>query len=66
MPADWKCARVSAIYKHDSKLDLTNDWPISVLPVVAKIFERIVFDQTFAFLNKNNLLSDMQSGQRVH
>ena len=38
--------------------------PISVLPAVAKIFEKIVFDQTFAFLNKNNLLSDMQSGFR--
>ena len=64
MPADWKCARVSAIYKHHSKLDLNNYRPISVLPVVAKIFEKIVFDQTFAFLNKNNLLSDMQSGFR--
>ena len=34
IPADWKCARVSAIYKHDSKLDLNNYRPISVLPVV--------------------------------
>ena len=41
MPADWKCARVSAIYKHDSKLDLNNYRPISVLPVVAKVFERL-------------------------
>ena len=64
IPADWKCARVSAIYKHDSKQDLNNYRPISVLPVVAKIFEKIVFDQSFAFLNKNNLLSDMQSGFR--
>ena len=54
MPADWKCARVSAIYKHDSKLDLSNYRPISVLPVVAKIFEKIVFDQTFALLNTAN------------
>ena len=27
IPADWKCARVSAIYKHDSKLDLNNYRP---------------------------------------
>ena len=61
IPADWKCARVSAIYKHDSKLDLNNYGPISVLPVV---FEKVVFDQAYAFLNKNNLLSDIQSGFR--
>ena len=24
IPVDWNCARVSAIYKHDSKLDLNN------------------------------------------
>ena len=64
IPADWKCARVSAIYKHDSKLDLNNYRPISVLPVVSKIFEKVVFDQAYAFLNKNNLLSDIQSGFR--
>ena len=61
IPVDWKCARVSAIYKHDSKLDLNNYRPISVLPVVSKIFEKVVFDQAYAFLNKNNLLSDTQS-----
>ena len=32
IPADSKCARVSAINKHDSKLDLNNYRPISVLP----------------------------------
>ena len=61
IPADWKCARVSAIYKHDSKLDLNNNRPISV---VSKFFEKVVFDQAYAFLNKNNLLSDIQSGFR--
>ena len=44
IPADWKCARVLAIYKHDSKLDLNNYRHISVLPVVAKFFEKVVFD----------------------
>ena len=60
IPADWKCARVSAIYKHDSKLDLNNYRPIKV----SKMFEKVVFDQAYAFLNKNNLLSDIQSGFR--
>ena len=49
MPADWKCAKVSAIYKHDAKLNLKNYRPTSVLTLVAKTFEKIVFDQAFAF-----------------
>ena len=32
--------------------------------MVAKVFERVVYDQTFAFLNENNLLSCHQSGFR--
>ena len=59
----WQSIR-NIVYKHDSKLDLNNYRPISVLPVVAKIFKKVVFDQTYAFLNINNLLSDMQSGFR--
>ena len=62
--ADWKSARVSAIYKNDSKLDLNNYRPISVLPVIAKVFEKVVFDQTYNFLNDNDLLSKEQSGFR--
>ena len=64
IPADWKSARVSAIYKNDSKLDLNNYRPISVLPVIAKVFEKVVFDQTYNFLNDNDLLSKEQSGFR--
>ena len=55
LPADWKCARVSAIHKHDSKLDVNHYRLISVIPVVAKFFGKVFFDQTYAFLNANNL-----------
>ena len=64
IPADWKSARISAIHKNDSKLDLNNYRPISVLPVIAKVFEKVVFDQTYNFLNNNDLLSKEQSGFR--
>jgi hypothetical protein len=64
IPADWKSARVSAIHKNDSKLDLNNYRPISVLPVIANVFEKVVFDQIYNFLNNNDLLSKEQSGFR--
>ena len=42
----------------------SNYRPISLLPICGEIFEKIVFDQVYAFLNVNNLLSEKQSGFR--
>ncbi len=55
---------ITAIYKNDSKLDLNSYIPISVLPDIAKAFEKVVFDQTYNFLNDNDHLSKEQSGFR--
>ena len=43
-------------------LDKTNDRPISILPTVSKIFERILFNQRQSFLNK--ILSPLLCGFR--
>ena len=64
VPHDWKRARVTPIHKEDCKMDPNNYRPISVLSVVAKLFEKVIFDQTYEFLCNNNLLSDAQSGFR--
>ena len=37
---------------------------ISVIPAVTKMFEKIIFDQLYACLNDNNLLSHCLSGFR--
>ena len=44
-PNNWKLARVSPIIKKGAKNDSNNYRPISVIPVVAKIFEKIMFGQ---------------------
>ena len=49
-PEDWKSSK-----------DFNNYRPISIIPVIAKVFERVVYDQIFAFLNENKLLSPYQS-----
>jgi sarcosine oxidase/L-pipecolate oxidase len=36
--------------------------PISILPIISKIFERSVFNQLYEFLNANNLLYKYQFG----
>ena len=64
IPDDWKRARVSAIYKKGSKLETGNYRPISVLPIVSKIIEKIVHCQLYQHLNDNDLLCNAQSGFR--
>ena len=44
--------------------DPNNYRPISIIPTVAKIFEKIVYDQLCEYLNDNNLLTHCQSGFR--
>ena len=64
-PDEWQSARVTALYKNFGKRsDPTNYRPISVIPVVAKVFERMIYDQLYHYLTKNNFLSSQQSGFR--
>ena len=64
-PDEWKSARVNPLYKNSGKRnDPTNYRPISVIPVVAKIFERVVYDQLYHYLTENCILSRYQSGFR--
>ena len=43
-PDHWKCARVTPSFKQREASDLNNYRPISVISVIAKVFERIVYD----------------------
>ena len=42
-PTDWKCSKVIPLFKKEERRDLNNYLPISIIPVVAKVFERIIF-----------------------
>ena len=63
-PEEWKCSKVVPVFKQGDRTDLDNYRPISIIPVVAKVFERIIYDQLYAFLMDNNILSSYQSGFR--
>ena len=47
----WKCARVTPLFKQGEASDLINYRPISVISVITKVFERIVYDQLYKFLS---------------
>ena len=44
--------------------DKSNYRPISVLPVVSRLFEKLVFDQFYSYFNENKLIFSDQSGFR--
>ncbi len=43
---------------------MVNYRPMSVISVVAKIFEKLIFEQLYEHLNNNNLIAASQSGFR--
>ncbi len=63
-PDSWKNAKVTPLFKDGDCSKPENYRPISVLPVLGKILERIVHNQLYAFLSDHNLLHQAQSGFR--
>jgi hypothetical protein len=63
-PDEWKCSKVIPLFKNGSHSELNNYRPILIIPVVIKVFERIVYDQVLAYINNHNLTSNCQSGFR--
>ena len=63
-PMEWKAARVTPIFKKGQRTMLDNYRPISILPVVSKLMERILYDQMYDYLKKQNILSEHQFGFR--
>ena len=59
-----KIAKIIPIYKKEEPTDLSNYRPISLLPTISKIFERIIHIQLQEYLNRNNLLAEQQYGFR--
>ena len=65
-PDDCKIAKLKLLYKKEAKTKPKNYRPISLLPLLSKIIERIIHNQTQEFLDKNNILYKYQSGFRKH
>ena len=63
-PDPWKIARVSPIFIDGDKTEESNYRPISVLPVVSRLFEKLVFSQLYQYLNDNCFINSNQSGFR--
>ena len=63
-PDDWRLAKVSPVFKAGERNDPNNYRPISVLSTISRVFEKLVYEQIYNYLIKNNILDTRQSGFR--
>ena len=64
-PSSWKHAHIIPVFKcKGSSSDVKSYRPISLLPSMSKVFEKIVYNRIYEHLIFNNILTDRQSGYR--
>ena len=63
-PDTWKKGNITPVHKKESKNLIKNYRPISLLPIFGKIFEKIIYNNLYKYLQENKLLSNNQSGFR--
>ena len=59
-PDSLKTSKVISIFKSGDKTDLNNYRSISLLPVIAKVFEKLLHNEVGSFVDKHNILSTTQ------
>ena len=63
-PTELKLANVIPLYKSDDAFVFNNYRPVSLLCVISKVFERIIYDRLIDFLETYALLNNSQFGFR--
>ena len=63
-PKQCKTANITPIFKKGNKLDSSNYRPISLLPNISKILEKVMYSRLSKFLDKFDCLYKKQFGFR--
>ena len=63
-PANLKISKIIPIFKKDDRTVFNNYRPISLLPIMSKVVEKVIADQMNEFFVKHKLLFDHQYGFR--
>ena len=61
-PDHMKLAMITPIFKGGSKLDVSNYRPVSVLPTISKVLEKLMFTRLTKYLDKRKIIYEHQFG----
>ena len=64
VPMAWKKSNVTPVHKGGKSDDPGNYRPVSVMPIVAKVFEKMIASQLNIFLEHHHLLHNLQGAYR--
>lgn len=64
-PSKLKISKIIPLFKKDDKHSITNYRPISLLPAISKIFEKIILTQITSHFNTHKLFFNGQYGFRT-
>ena len=63
-PSELKLARVIPIFKSNDKQNVSNYRPISILTFFSKVFEKILHNNIYKFMERNKTINENQFGFR--
>lgn len=65
-PEPLKISRVCPIHKKGPKNEPSSFRPVSIIPILSKLIEIVVYEQISSFFESNNILNNCQYGFRVN
>jgi hypothetical protein len=58
-PDEWKTAKIKPLYIKGDRYDMQNYRPISVIPVFAKLLERLMYNRIISFCIRTRFLQKL-------
>ena len=65
LPSEWKQARLTPVFKRGIDTDKANYRPVSILTSLSKVFEKVIYDQTWNAFH-NALSSNLSGFMKTH
>ena len=65
-PRSWKYSKVIPLHKKHSKLEMKNYRPVAILSPLSKILEKVVYEQLYEYMTRNNIFHPNLHGYRQH
>ena len=57
-PKAWKTSRISPVPKVDNPKECDDYRPIAILPVLSKVYERLVLSQMIEYIERHRIFSE--------